>query len=204
MKIKYIIIHHTATLRDSTTFNAVKNYHINQLGWKYIGYNWLITFNGVLHEGRPQNVVGAHTKDDGMNYKSLGISLAGNFENERPTKAQIKTLKGIIKQVRDIYKIPLENVLGHNEVKGTSTLCPGKNLLSIIKEIRNEVLPEKDNELMNIIKDLRKENNKLKTKNNTLNKKLTKSNELINILKVEIKSRQTWFNKLINIIKKNE
>jgi len=150
-KIRYLIIHHTATSRDRTMFKALKS-----------SYNWVITADGVLNESRPQNIVGAHARADGMNYKSLGIGLTGNFMNELPTEAQIITLKGIIEAVRKIYNIPIENVLGHNEVKGASTLCPGINLSPIIKQIRSGKDIKKVNDQLEITRsELKVANEKL-------------------------------------------
>lgn len=124
-KVRYIIIHHTGTSRDRTKFLSLKN-----------SYNWVITADGILHESRPQNITGAHCRADGMNYKSLGIGLTGNFQKEHPTEKQLATLRGIVDQLKKIYNIPTENVLGHKEVRGAQTACPGIHLLTFIKTIR--------------------------------------------------------------------
>jgi len=143
--IKYIIVHHTATDRDTTKFTSLKD-----------SYNWVITADGILHESRPQNLVGGHCRADRMNYRSLGICLTGDFRTQQATSYQIKTLTGIIKQLMDLYNIPIENILGHSEVKGSKTVCPGKILLSIIKGMRDD----KDN-LNKIKEELRIANEKL-------------------------------------------
>ncbi len=124
-EIKYLIIHHTATSRDRTKFSALKD-----------SYNWVITADGILHESRPQNLVGGHCRPDRMNYRSLGICLTGNFQKEHPTEKQMQTLRGIINQLKKIYNIPTENVLGHKEVKWAITACPGTHLMAFIKTIR--------------------------------------------------------------------
>ena len=145
--IKYIIIHHTATSRDRTKFSALKN-----------SYNWVITADGVLHESRPQNITGAHCRASRMNYKSLGIALTGNFQTEYPTIKQLKTLRGIVGQVRKIYNIPIENVLGHKEVRFAITACPGKHLMTFIENIRQ--VSECDN-CDKLTEELKVANNKL-------------------------------------------
>lgn len=124
----YLIIHHTATLRDKTTFEAVKNYHISK-GWGDIGYHYFITTDGKLREGRKESVNGAHCIADKMNYQSLGICLTGNFEKEKPTLEQIGSLLFLINRLRKKHNISKENVLGHRAVTGAKTLCPGKNLI---------------------------------------------------------------------------
>jgi len=80
--IKYLIVHHTATARDTTTFDAVKKYHISK-GWGDIGYHYFITADGKIWPGRAENIVGAHASSSDMNFKSLGICLTGNFMDEK-------------------------------------------------------------------------------------------------------------------------
>ena len=205
MKQKYLIIHHTATARDTTTFEAVKKNHISK-GWGNIGYHFFIEANGSLFgypQARGQDQVGAHCRADGMNYKSLGIALAGNFETEVPTEKQIETLTNLIVILQKAWDIPNENILSHNEVKGSKTLCPGKNLIPTIESLRNPA-PDEQNELLKTIKELRRENGQLKVKNARLNEKLKKTREVIRVLKVALESKKSWADKLIEIIKKNE
>ena len=138
MTPSYLIIHHSATDRDTTTFASVKAYHISK-GWGDIGYHYFIT-PSMCHSGRGEDVVGAHCIADGMNFKSLGICLAGNFENETPTDWQVNRLKQLIKELQNKYNIPNKNILAHREVSGAATACCGKNLLPIIIEIRGEIM----------------------------------------------------------------
>ena len=194
MKIKYLIIHHTATSRDHTTFESIKRGHIRR-GWGDIGYHFFITAYGILKEGRGQDKVGTHCKADGMNFKSLGICLSGNFQVEKPKNKQLDTLKGIIKQLQKIYSVPLENILAHREVKGAKTLCCGKNLIPYIKEIRN-LKPKSD--LSETVKEQTGEIKQLKFNLKKCQDKCQKKQELINKFKEKEKKRQTWFNKLFS------
>lgn len=76
----------------------------------------------------------------------LAICLSGWFENGRtqcdrqgqvvhhipdshtlPTPAQMEALKKLVLHLMEKYNIPLENVRGHRELTGSSTLCPGPN-----------------------------------------------------------------------------
>lgn len=136
-KIKYLIVHHSATARDTTTFEAVKRYHVS-LGWGDIGYHFFITPDGKVMPGRPENIVGAQCQADGMNYKSLGICLPGNFMTEVPTVEQLTSLLELLKKLMSKYNIPKENVLGHREVKGASTSCPGDNLQKWVSNFRGQ------------------------------------------------------------------
>ena len=202
--IKYIIIHHSATSRDQTTFEAIKANHINR-GWGDIGYNWVITADGVLREGRPQNQIGAHCRADGMNYKSLGICLTGNFQTEQPTEKQLETLKGIIEQLRGIYKIPVENILGHKEVAATA--CPGSHLMTFIKTIRkvnSKPSPDEQNALLQTINEQRQEIGRLKSNFNELSRKYQSKIGLIKELRVALESKKSWVVKWLEAIKKND
>ena len=102
--IKYLIVHHTATARDTTTFAAVKKYHISK-GWGDIGYHYFITADGKIWPGRAENIVGAHASSSDMNFKSLGICLTGNFMDEVPTEAQLSSLKDLVIKLQTKYKL---------------------------------------------------------------------------------------------------
>ena len=136
---KYIIVHHTATSRDKTTFDAVKRYHTQKLGWSDIGYHFFIDANQML-VGRLRSAVGAHCRADRMNYRSLGVAVTGNFKKEYPTKRQLDMLKETLDNLGKEFNIPKENVLGHKEVKGAKTVCPGKNLMAWLVLYRKDKL----------------------------------------------------------------
>ncbi|MDD5061042.1 MAG: peptidoglycan recognition family protein [Candidatus Marinimicrobia bacterium] len=135
--IKYLIVHHSATARDTTTFEAVKKYHISK-GWGDIGYHFFITPDGKVMPGRTENTIGAHCQADSMNFKSLGICLPGNFMTEVPTVQQLTSLLELLKKLMSKYNIPKENVLGHREVSGASTACPGDNFQKWVSNFRGQ------------------------------------------------------------------
>ena len=140
---EYIIVHHSATPRDLTKFITIKNAHIGY-GWEDIGYNkWIsgaLDGDGILISGRPENKVGAHTDSNKMNYRSIGACVCGDFHNtglnETPTAAQLATLQKLLDDIRKQRSIPKERVLGHTEVPGAATNCPGSNLLPYIVHYR--------------------------------------------------------------------
>jgi len=90
--VKYLIIHQTATLKDQTTFEKIKKLHLRQ-GMGNIAYHYFIEANGRVRKGRNETTAGTHTKASGMNLKSLGIGLAGNFNLEEPTNSQLESLE---------------------------------------------------------------------------------------------------------------
>lgn len=131
-KWKYIIVHHTATGKgNARTINVA---HGDRGFWNGLGYHFLID-NGTMGKGdgqiemsprwiRQQN--GAHCKAGGMNDKSIGIALVGNFNNERPTPNQLQSLSFLLATLRSHYHIPVGNTLVHGEVEGAKTECPGR------------------------------------------------------------------------------
>ena len=139
--IKFLIIHHTHTPRKTTPFINIKNYHMSK-GWSDIGYHFFITNDGRIWKGRPVTITGRHAKDSRMNYKSLGICVAGNFDIEEPSKLQLKSLIKIIRTLQQDYKIKDKNIIGHREVKGSFTTCPGDSLLEWLLSQRELILSQ--------------------------------------------------------------
>jgi N-acetylmuramoyl-L-alanine amidase len=129
---KYIIVHHTAT--DIGKALQVDRAHHDRGFWNGIGYHFIID-NGTLGKGDGQievsprwikQQVGAHCKAGGMNDKGIGVALVGNFNEDQPTPNQIQSLTYLIKTLSQYYNIGLNNVIGHRDVEGASTDCPGK------------------------------------------------------------------------------
>lgn len=139
---EYIIVHHSATPRDSTRFSTIKNNHIG-IGWGDIAYHhWIsgaLDGDGTHFPGRPENKIGAHTDTQKMNYRSIGIAVCGDFHpasgNEQPSPAQLATLQILLDTIRKERGIPKEHVLGHRETPD-ATNCPGDNLLAYIQRYR--------------------------------------------------------------------
>jgi hypothetical protein len=130
-KWKYIIIHHSATDKD----DAMSLYKLHQRrGWDSTGYDFIV--DGVTNDGSSGHINatprwiaqkdGAHCKASNMNAKGIGICLVGNFSKDRLTDDQLKSLVYLVNYLRRYYNIPLKNVLGHGQVSGAATECPGK------------------------------------------------------------------------------
>lgn len=125
---KYIIIHHSAISRkkNENQFDAIVKYH-KSLGWGNIGYHRVIEPNGRIRQGRAFNEIGAHCKEQGMNYQSLGICLTGNFDTESPTDRQIYSLRDELLFLTKKYKIIPARILFHRDLANYKS-CPGLNL----------------------------------------------------------------------------
>ena len=131
-KWKYIIIHHSATEEGSSL--QFHEYH-QQKGWDSVGYDFVIDSgksdkaDGFI-EITPRwlkQLDGAHCKASDMNVKGIGICLVGNFNEHKVTRAQMDSLVHLVNTLRRYYRIPERNILGHQQVDGSNTDCPGKN-----------------------------------------------------------------------------
>ena len=113
--VQQLFVHHTAGSnfddQPKATMRAIYWYHVVRQGWCDIGYNFVISHDGRIFEGRwARNyspwevhdsesksglaVVGAHV--DGYNSGSVGISVMGNFETARPSPASRRALAELI------------------------------------------------------------------------------------------------------------
>lgn len=130
------MVHHTA----HPTWNIVDvhNYHKNTNKWIGIGYNFFIEQNGTVYEARGFNVGAGAT---GYNKNSIHICFAGNFQNNKPTDAQIENGKALVKYLLDIlYKNDIQ-IIGHKDIG--NTVCPGKYFpLNNFKSIKNKGVDE--------------------------------------------------------------
>ncbi|MFH1479117.1 MAG: N-acetylmuramoyl-L-alanine amidase [Candidatus Omnitrophota bacterium] len=130
-KWKYIIIHHSATdVGKALSFDYI---HSNKKKWKGLGYHFVID-NGT--SGKKDGHIevsprwlhqedGAHCKAGNMNSRGIGVCLVGNFSKDAVSSRQMESLVSLVKELKKRYNIPDSNILGHSDVKGASTECPG-------------------------------------------------------------------------------
>lgn len=131
-KWKFIVVHHTAT--DVGKALQVHRSHEDRGFWNGLGYHFIID-NGSLGKGDGQIEVaprwikqqnGAHCKAGGMNEKGIGIALVGNFNTDLPTRNQMESLTYLLNTLCRQYGIPPDRIVGHRDVEGAATDCPGK------------------------------------------------------------------------------
>lgn len=121
----HIVIHHTGAEEKDAA--QVRRYHLS-LGWRDIGYHFVVERDGRVVPGRDLSLPGAHCQTGGMNFRGIGIACIGNFENHPPLPLQEGALENLIRALQQHYGIPVEKVLGHKEVPGAATSCPGRFL----------------------------------------------------------------------------
>lgn len=131
-KWKYIIIHHSAT--DTGDANSLYDLH-NRRGFSGLGYDFIIdNGTGSKQDGQIEvsgrwikQIDGAHCLAGGMNHQGIGICLVGNFSKEYVSSRQLDSLVYLVNLLRKYYGIPTEKILGHGQVPGAATECPGLN-----------------------------------------------------------------------------
>jgi hypothetical protein len=129
---RWIVVHHSATTTGGAA--AFDKMH-RAKGWDELGYDFVIgngtdTADGQIEVGSRwvKQKIGAHAKtsDNRYNEYGVGICLVGNFDVERPTPAQMKSLDKLVAYLMVAYHISPENVLRHKDTKSTD--CPGRYL----------------------------------------------------------------------------
>lgn len=138
MTPEFIVIHHSLTADSGTvSWGAIRRYHLAQ-GWRDISYHWGVELVDDYYEvlmGRPMTEVGAHAKEAGMNERSIGICIVGNFDAEIPSLGQLEAAAKIARLVMHLHGVPRDKVIGHRDVglmvgldwrAGRFKSCPGR------------------------------------------------------------------------------
>ncbi len=152
--VKLLVVHHTAVevggddRSGIERIRALYQYHAVNRGWGDIGYHFLIDEDGQIYEGKSGGdyVVGGHAYCH--NIGSIGVSLLGNFQVEKPTQKQLKSLQWLLQDLAEKYDIDLdrqvqfhgktlEPIVGHGEL--LSTECPGYYVEGSMSQIRRNV-----------------------------------------------------------------
>jgi hypothetical protein len=137
-----ITVHHTAdqsnlaSVSDSDPreyLKTLQRHCQNNLDWGDIGYHYLISKDGRIWEGRPMKFQGAHAGNPTLNRGNIGVALIGNFDQSKPSTAQIRSLQNLLSSLCMIYEIPPAKIFGHGDLKTTG--CPGKHLSVILREL---------------------------------------------------------------------
>lgn len=138
MTPKNIIVHHTASARDTTTVQAVDRYHRDKdwgggarapkssRGW-YVAYHYFIEANGTVTQCAEDIEIRWHAA--ARNIDSMGICLAGWFDDGHdslPTAAQVKSLTELLKFKSKQWGIPADRIYPHR--KFANKTCYGLHM----------------------------------------------------------------------------
>ncbi|NNN38144.1 peptidoglycan recognition protein [Streptomyces sp. S3(2020)] len=155
-KVKAAFVHHTVTgnsykcSQAPSVIRGIYRYHVQSMGWRDIGYNFLVDKCGKIYEGRAggvaKPVLGAHTL--GFNTNSMGIAVLGSFGTRRPAAAAVDAVARLAAWKLGLFganprgktylksgggnlyqkgkNVRLNVISGHRD--GFSTACPGAKL----------------------------------------------------------------------------
>lgn len=137
-----IVVHHTAGPVNQSVLD-IHRYHRSK-GWLGVGYNLLQDKEGAWHEGRGIDKQGAHAF--GYNSNSVGICLIGNFEEDALSSDRWESLVQMCSFLCLQYGLEYTDIVGHRELPGASTLCPGKHidLSALRRAVLRQPIPDND------------------------------------------------------------
>jgi N-acetyl-anhydromuramyl-L-alanine amidase AmpD len=130
-----IVIHHSATpVGNAAVFDR---WHREGNGWDGVGYHFVIGNGSDSSDGEVEPTfrwieqrAGAHTggtPDNWANEQAVGICLVGDFNQGRPTAAQMQSLLRLVRFLQSRYQIPARRIYGHGATPGArATDCPGR------------------------------------------------------------------------------
>ena len=135
-KVNKIIIHCTATPEGrDVSIDEVRRWHVEERGWRDVGYHFLVRLDGTVEEGRPIEMTGAHTRSH--NWDSIGIAYSGGTGKngewlDTRTDAQKDALVDLICQLHDCYG---GTVYGHRDF--SEKACPSFDAKTEYENISN-------------------------------------------------------------------
>lgn len=141
MKPEFLTIHHTATASGpgAEVVKQIRQYHIQERGWRGIAYHVLIDNEGKGWTGRDiEEPPESHSDYDFTGH--IAVALLGDFT--RSTYVNDETWVSLVYVVRHVvreYDIDPENIKGHRDY--ADTLCPGRYLYELLPELRKSVSP---------------------------------------------------------------
>ena len=121
---EYLVVHCSATKPSMDIgLREIKRWHVDDNGWRDVGYHYIIRRNGEVELGRSNRDTGAHAT--GYNHKSISLCMVGGMAEDNSaennfTAQQWTALLDLVKQIKVDY--PEADVIGHNEISEKE--CP--------------------------------------------------------------------------------
>lgn len=136
-----IVVHHTwmpkaAQYQKDVSIRGIQRYHMVDNKWSDIGYHYIIGPEGVIYQGRPETVVGAHSTPN-TNY--IGICVFGDFDpgQDAFTPASRAALLDLMTWLTAEYGIQTSEFFGHRDFSTKS--CPGDGIYNQLQSFKDEV-----------------------------------------------------------------
>lgn len=128
---QYIVIHHSGV--DTGTVKAMDHYHRdvrhmeNGLAYDFVIGNGSGMGDGELAVGRrwTQQLDGGHLASEAQNKIAIGICLVGNFEEHKPNRRQLESLRALVEALMARCNLTPGAVKTHQQINVVYTRCPG-------------------------------------------------------------------------------
>ncbi|MBI1291111.1 N-acetylmuramoyl-L-alanine amidase [bacterium] len=128
---KMVLIHHAGEMWKAGSdpeqkLRNLQTWGFNEKKWMDVPYHFLISPDGRIFEGRSVDF----KPDTNTNFDTTGyinVQLWGNFEEQRVTLAQLKSVVGTTAMLIDRYDMPKDAFTTHKDVAEGQTSCPGKD-----------------------------------------------------------------------------
>jgi hypothetical protein len=138
--VNKITIHHEGWTKvdftdAASTFDRIekiRQIHTRDRGWADIGYHFVIDRAGRVIQGREARYQGAHVSEN--NPHNIGILVLGNFDEQRPSTEQLRSLSHFSRVLVKQYRLGKNRVFTHQEINPTQ--CPGRHLQAQIEGLR--------------------------------------------------------------------
>lgn len=101
--------------------------------WPDLPYHFLIAPDGRIFEGRPLE----YEPESNTKYPlagNVGVEMMGDFNKQRPSKAQLESAVRLTAWLMQEHKIPADRVRTHRDAAPGQTQCPGKDFLRYIDD----------------------------------------------------------------------
>jgi hypothetical protein len=106
----------------------ISSWHIRNGKQVFRPYHYLIREDGLVEQLLMDDETWWHCWVRKINNKSIGVCLDDDLTNKSPSDKQMTAIITLINTYRDKYKIPLENIVWHCEVKENRE-CPWSHFL---------------------------------------------------------------------------
>jgi len=132
---RWIVLHHSGEPRGDAASIDIAHHH--DRGWDGIGYHFIIGNGAPMPRGRIEATFrwrgqreGAHAGVGDLqrpyNQEGIGVCVVGDYRSGGPdelVEARLAELCALL--VREVPTLAVERIIGHRDVPGKATACPG-------------------------------------------------------------------------------
>jgi LysM repeat protein len=129
---RFIVGHHSAVQRGNA--QSYDSFHRrrgmeNGLAYHFVIGNGVDSGDGEIEVGNRWlgQIQGGHVRNHQVNLSGIGICLVGNFEETRPTRAQMQSFIELVHWLRYDLLGGIPRFTVHREVDRNHTVCPGRH-----------------------------------------------------------------------------